>query len=431
VGLGVLARDSLPTISRMRTLIGIGSLVALASLGLAACSDSGGDGSTVTDGTAGNGTAANGSGASSNGGSINGTAGSLELGGNMSSGGTQGTGEGGDGSGTGGGASCASASAEATLAPVYLVFLLDESGSMGDGEHGKRAEKWDPVTAALNAFFEDEASAGITASLGLFPLDKNKTTGVADSKIGVDCDASAYGAPEVAPTALPNATLFKAALDKLAPPNEWGTPTFPAIVGTLDYAESLLAEDSARKVAVVMVTDGDPTQCTSKDADKNNNITNTAKAAAAKADHIPTYVIGVGKSLKSLDAIALGGGTEKAFIVSADDPLQTPEQTQTQLLEAINQIRGNSISCELPMPSPPAGKKLDPNKVNVHFAGQGKPDTSLEYGTECTGSAAWHYDDAAKPTKILLCDDTCKSVKADPMGKLSVEFACKDRVVVQ
>jgi hypothetical protein len=402
--------------------------MALASLGLtAACGDSG-TGSTVEDGTAGSG--ANGSGASSSsGGSINGTAGSLDLGGNMSGGGS--TGEGGEGSGTGGGASCASSSAEATLAPVYLVFLLDESGSMGDGEHGKRAEKWDPVTEALNAFFADPDSAGITASLGLFPLDKNKTTGIADSKFGTDCDASAYGAPAVTPTALPNASVFKDAMAALTPPNEWGTPTFPAIVGTLDYAESLLAEDSSRKVAVVMVTDGDPTQCTSDDKDETNNVTNTAKAAAAKADHIPTYVIGVGKSLKSLDAIAAGGGTEKAFIVSADDPNQTPEQTRTQLLDAINEIRGNSISCELPMPSPPAGKKLDPDKVNVHFAGQGKPDVSLEYGTECTGSAAWHYDDEAKPTKILLCDATCSSVKSDPMGKLSVEFACKDRVVVQ
>lgn len=411
----------------MRTLIGIGSLIALASLGLtAACSDSG-SGSTVEDGTAGSG--ANGSGASSSGGSKNGTGGSIDLGGNMSGGGS--TNEGGDGSGTGGGASCASASAEATLAPVYLVFLLDESGSMGDGEHGDRAEKWDPVTEALNAFFADAESAGITASLSLFPLDKNKTNGAADGKFGTDCDASSYGEPEVAPTELPNGTVFKDAMAALAPPNEWGTPTFPAMVGTLDYAESLLAEDASRKVAVVMVTDGDPTQCESNDADETNNIANTAKAAAAKADHIPTYVIGVGKSLKSLDAIAMGGGTDKAFIVSADDPKQTPEQTRTQLLDAINEIRGNSISCELPMPAPPAGKRLDPNKVNVHFAGQGKPDTSLEYGTECTGTAAWHYDDAAKPTKILLCDDTCTSVKADPMGKLSVEFACQDRVVVQ
>src|SRR5262249_57473968 len=46
---------------------------------------------------------------------------------------------------------CAATSAEAQLAPVYLVFLLDESGSMGDGKNGDRKVKWDPVTSALES----------------------------------------------------------------------------------------------------------------------------------------------------------------------------------------------------------------------------------------------------------------------------------------
>jgi hypothetical protein len=414
----------------MRRLIGLGSFVAIASLALtSACGDSlpevtGGDG-TAANGTGANGsgdTSGTGSGASSTGGSTSGSAGTLNLG-NSPSGGSDGTAQGGDGSG--GGEACASATTEAELAPVYLVFLLDESGSMGDGKYGDRTQKWDPVTSALNAFFADPDSAGITASLGLFPLNKNTGTGSADTQTPPDCQTSAYGVPEVEPTPLPDDTTFKDAIAKLDPPNEFGTPTFPALVGTIDYAESLLAEDSTRKVAVVMVTDGEPTECTSKDATKTNNISNTAKAAAAVADHLPTYVIGVGDELASLNAIAEGGGTEQAFIVSLDDP----EQTRKDLLDAINLIRGKSISCELDVPAPPPGKKLDPDKVNVHFSAAGKPELSLEYGTECEGTTAWRYDDPDQPTKILLCDDTCDAVKADAMGKLSVEFACKSRMV--
>lgn len=395
----------------MRTLLGLGSAAAaLVGLGLVSgCGDSLPE-SMVNHGGS---TSTGGSGSASAS-----SAGTLSLGGNglgsMSSAG------GGDLGGSGGGDSCAATTQQAELSPVYLVFLLDESGSMGDGKNGKRAQKWDPVTSALNAFFADPESAGITASLGLFPLNKNTGTGAADSSIPADCDPSAYGKPEVPPTALPDATTFAAAIAKVDPPNEYGTPTYPALSGTIAYAESLLKEDATRKVAIVMVTDGEPVSC------KDNTIDNTALAAMQVADHIPTYVIGVGAELASLNAIAAGGGTDKAFIVSLD----APEQTRTDLLDAINLIRGKSISCDLEIPAPPPGKKLDPDKVNVQLTANGEP-SPLKYGTACTGDTAWHYDDPTKPTKILLCDSTCTAVKADPMGKLDVVFGCVDRQVVQ
>ena len=409
----------------MRTLFGLGSSLLVTLALLAGCGDSvpeskvnEGTGSGAMNGNgASNGSGANGSGASSSGGSITNAAGSLNLGGGLSDGGSNGLPSGGAGNET-----CASASQQAELAPVYLVFLLDESGSMGDGKNGDRTKKWDPVTSALNAFFADPMSAGLMASLSLFPLNKNTTSGAADSRLAADCKASAYGTPEVPPRALPDATTFKDAIAKLDPPNEHGTPTYPALVGTIAYAESLIAEDPSRKVAIVMVTDGNPQSCSAE----GNTIANTATAAEAVADHLPTYVIGVGDELQSLKAIAQAGGTKDAFIVSVAEPARTREQ----LLEAVNLIRGQSISCELPIPAPPVGKKLDPNKVNVHLTANGQPDASLAYGTECTGATAWHYDDPAKPTKVLLCEDTCAAVKADPMAKLAVEFACVDRVAV-
>jgi hypothetical protein len=393
-------------------------LAAVAGFALvAACGDKLPE--SMVDGAGGTGNSS--TGASSNAGSVN-------LGG-TSSGGSNGTGATGNlsfggedsGAGSGGTDSCASATQEAELAPVYLVFLLDESGSMGDGQHGDRTKKWDPVTSALKAFFADPKSAGITASLSLFPLDKTPPGGPAVDTIPADCDAQLYATPEVEPTPLPDDKAFADAMTTVGPPNEFGTPTLPALTGTISYAESLLAEDASRRVAIVLVTDGDPVSCS------GNTIPATAAAAMAVADHLPTYVIGVGESLDSLDAIAKGGGTDEAFIVSLTDP----EKTRTELLDAIELIRGQSVACELDIPAPPAGKKLDPDKVNVHYSGETQTDTSLKYGMECTGDTAWHYDDALHPTKILLCDDTCATVKADAKAKLGVEFACVDRVVVQ
>jgi hypothetical protein len=245
--------------------------------------------------------------------------------------------------------------------------------------------------------------------------------GAADQDKPASCKAADYQKPEVTPTALPDDKTFAAAITKLDPPNEFGTPTLPGLSGTITYAQSLVQEDASRKVAIVMVTDGEPYGC-----GNGNSIDATAMAAAKVAKTIPTYVIGVGKELASLNQIAMGGGTDKAFIVALDNP----EQTRKDLLDAINLIRGKSISCELPIPAPPAGKKLDPDKVDVQFSGSGATST-LKYGLACTGDVAWHYDDASKPTMIQLCETACSTVKADPKGKLDVVFGCIDRVVVQ
>jgi len=171
-----------------------------------------------------------------------------------------------------------------------------------------------------------------------------------------------------------------------------------------------------RKVAVVLVTDGEPAQC------QGNSVEAIAAAAAAVAGTIPTYVIGVG-SLTSLHQIAQGGGTQAAFIVSLADP----QQTRTELLTAIEEIRGRSISCDLELPAPPAGKTLDPDKVRVELAGSGQAPAELPFDATCANGQGWHYDDPANPQRILLCEGTCTSAKADVQARLDVVFGCEVR----
>src|SRR6187402_1379583 len=134
----------------MRTRIGWGASISLVGLSLVAgCSD-GLPESTV----AGGGASSTGSTSSTAGNASN--AGSLNLGSMSSTGGSeQGAAGTGGTSSSGGAEGCAAANEQAELSPVYLVFLLDESGSMGDGTNGDRTKKWDPVVAALKAFFAD------------------------------------------------------------------------------------------------------------------------------------------------------------------------------------------------------------------------------------------------------------------------------------
>src|SRR5688572_1019217 len=57
---------------------------------------------------------------------------------------------------------CATSSTTAERLAIDLVFMFDRSDSMN------RPEKWPPAVAALEAFFADPASAGLSASLAYF-----------------------------------------------------------------------------------------------------------------------------------------------------------------------------------------------------------------------------------------------------------------------
>src|SRR5690606_17676903 len=71
---------------------------------------------------------------------------------------------------------CASSSEGTELQDVVLAFAFDVSGSMGVNEND-RLLKWEPVIAATKAFFEDQASDGLLATLTFFPSSAAGTVG--------------------------------------------------------------------------------------------------------------------------------------------------------------------------------------------------------------------------------------------------------------
>src|SRR5262249_14409583 len=183
-----------------------------------------------------------------------------------------------------------------------LVLMYDKSGSMGDpAEGGDPALKWFPVNTGMKAFFTDPKSAGYNASLQFFP---------APGDVAATCSA-AYATPLVPMTSLAQSTPLVSALDHASP--QGGTPTLPALTGALTYAAQVAKANPDEKTVVVLVTDGEPGMvvngqiapgCT------NNDISHVAAAAqtAVKATpSIPTYVIGVGQQLTSLNQIAAAG----------------------------------------------------------------------------------------------------------------------------
>ncbi len=296
---------------------------------------------------------------------------------------------------------CATATAGATPKPVYLVFAYDQSGSMSG------SNKWENAKAAMKGFFSGADSVGIHASMTLFPIFNNQF-----------CSASQYANPQVPVTALPS-SAFGSVLDQTGPdPNRRGTPTVAALTGALNYAKSIqgtTAKDGS--IAVVMVTDGIPEQC-SDDSDIDDSV-DVAKVNAAT---IPTYVVGVGDQLTDLNKLAVGGGTKSAFIVSTSDP----SKTQGDLTKAFNAIKLSALTCDYAIPAAPAGQTFDRNKVNVQYTPTGSAAQALNYNPSCSGGTGWKYDDANNPTRVLACDSTCNSIKASS-GKVDLVFGCETR----
>jgi len=299
---------------------------------------------------------------------------------------------------------CASSNAGVDALPIYLVFMVDKSGSMGGTS---MSVKWTPAVAALKDFFADASSANIHASLAFFAQSPGKTA---------ECQVGSYATPAVAMAALPNATSFSAALDANSPAG--GTPTLPAEQGAVQYAQTVAAGLTAgEKVAVVLVTDGDPNDCSS-------TSTNVAAAAATVAGTIKTYVIGVGTETTKLDEIATGGGTAPHIQVNTTSAATTSADLRT----AIGKIKAAQLSCDYTLPPPPMGKSIDVNAVNVNYT-TGGMTTTLGYSADCSNAGGWHYDSTTAPTKIIMCPTICTTLQNDTSGgKVDIVFGCSTAV---
>jgi len=379
--------------------------------------------------------------------------------------------------GSGNLAACTTSEAAATLAPVNLVFMFDESGSMGDrqraftcptfeascGPYGSKticAKRGTSffigassvsqngnncplgtvagapaylcsdvnATGCNQTSYFDPAKRWIPATNALKSFFGDpKSAGLAASLQffplqGGDgdnkCQAGDYQTPVVALTKLPNGTPFASAIDARAP--RGSTPTDVALSGAYAHARSVKAAHPGEGIAVVLVTDGEPNSCESPATPSLELVKTTAQGAASDpTSPVRTYVIGIGEGLANLNQIAASGGTSQATIVSTT----SPAQTATDFQNALDTIRGTALPCDVALPAPPNGKELDINAVNVNVTSSAGSDT-LSYNKDCTGGTGWHYDNASAPTRVILCTSSCTTVRENASSRLSISFGC-------
>ncbi len=217
------------------------------------------------------------------------------------------------------------------------------------------------------------------------------------------------------------------------------TPTAGALSGAIQHAQALARANPTHKLAVVLATDGLPSECTPLDITGANGIAAIAAAAYAGTPAIATYVIGVftpdeaTAAQANLDALAAAGGTGKAFVIN------TNQNVTQSFVAALNAVRSSGLACQYMLPAAMQdGGRLDYFSVNVQFTpGTGAPVTvgNVKDRASCSPTnGGWYYDaDPAvggTPQTISVCDTTCAQMKADPVGRVDVLLGCKTIILI-
>jgi hypothetical protein len=299
-----------------------------------------------------------------------------------------------------GSTACVATAVTAEQVPLDMLILLDASSSMLDPTI--TPQKWSTVVDALTAFFGDPASKGISVALTIFPV-----TGAGS------CSAATYQTPQIDYGILPgsSAALVKAMKDT-DPSVRDITPLHSVAQGALAGAVDWKSKHTGHTVVAVIATDGKSTCVTS--------VEPTTSAANALTKGVQTYTIGMnGADLTQLNAIAVAGGTKKAY--DATDISVFSKQ--------MSDIRATALPCEVVIPPAPAGETFDRDKVNVDYTpGAGGSAETIPYvktAAGCGTGAGWYYDDDTSPTKVMYCPSTCKTIQGDTKAKVDVAFGCK------
>jgi hypothetical protein len=316
---------------------------------------------------------------------------------------------------------CAHDTRESKPSPVDLFILLDQSGSMTEGQ-----DRWTPVTDALGDFIRDPAFADLGVGLEYFPRDATF------DRDPIICQPQTYATPEVPLAALgDNAAQLEASLaahyftqaDAHAFVHR-GTPTRAAVDGVLTYLRGWVAEHPDRRTYLLLATDGEPSgSCDDNDIPM---VAAALTAAAAATPPVPTYVIGIGE-IANLAQLATAGGTgHGAFVV--DDG-----QTEAQFRAALEAIRTLSVPCDYPIPAiEEDGVSIDYGRVNVRVGQPGAEPSTVPQTRDRSAcrddQPAWHYDDPDAPTKVVLCPAACESVRHES-AKLEIVYGCATTVL--
>jgi hypothetical protein len=329
------------------------------------------------------------------------------------------------------GAGCATARAPIERDPIYMLFVLDGSGSM------KEDSKWAAVVPALGAFIDGLAST------------KDKSFGLGLTIFSDTFDSTDGGGPydkmdvPIAYVDDAQATALKVRLDFALPNGQ--TPTYAVMTGQYALLEKYtptapLLTQRGHKVLVLM-TDGIPSPDPATQQPLCIQAAKDALALTAPAGPITTLAVGIGHTFpldqQVYDPIFManlalaGGAPNQPCLVDeirfASDmchfqitPQSSNDATELELemMIAFDKIRAKVTSCELVLDK---SGIVDPTLVNVVFTDA----HGVERVVPEDPTNGWTYDDPTTPTKVVLHGDACSNLQDNPSGDVEVVLGCK------
>jgi len=437
---------------RWQTCLGLGC-VSLFAMFVAAPGCGSSDG-TTSEGAGGGDTQANGTGSAQGG--DNGTGGSFFV---TSSGGS---------SGQGGDDNCAEVTQEATLTsrPVDIIFVIDNSGSMG--------AEIDEVEEQINANFATIINSAMPAidyrvlMVTAHDGSSNNTSqpicvsaplsGAPDADMDGHCDGNVAQPVESMnfrhhsyPIGSHNALcqLLESYTDAdqyNLHPNGWQTEI----------------RQEAFKFFVVITDDGVVCNFDGNQFDDNDNVNDGQSTAAAwdsavlaldpnqfgtemernyqfwsiisqapymtsgmKPDGIPVPPTEPSTSAECTpSAVAPGTAYQSLSILTEGYRFPTCGLDYTDIFTLMAQgvIDGAQVSCEFEIPDPPDGEQLDLETVEVIYSSDGMEVdryTQVADDTACTPTSFYIADET-----ITLCPGACTTVQADEDAKIDLSFDC-------
>lgn len=332
-------------------------------------------------------------------------------------------------SGAGGMTGCRGQLFDTTQSPLDMAVLFDKSGSMDQA--ATSGSKLSVIVQAFTAFLNAPENANIGVALTYFPLvipgvpsfcavdadclsygpcvggiNVGGTVAFGTCQGADVCTVSSYATPAVPFTLPPDHSAVTTSLASATAGG--GTPTTGALQGMVQYATGWAAQHPERKVVIVLATDGDPTGCTTNTA---ADVANVAASALSQSG-IPTYVVGVGSSLTSLNQVAQAGGTTQAYLLDTGGALGATFQ------DAMNQIRTRSAPCRFAVPS----AVTDPSKINVLYTPPGTTQAAVipRASAACGTAGGWLLDPTG--AGITICPATCSTFVTG--GSVQVESGC-------
>lgn len=309
------------------------------------------------------------------------------------------------------------------LLHTTLYAMVDQSGSMSDALPAGGGTKWDALTDGIHQFLLAGPAASVSFGLQYFPQTSGgvcpvSCTSNADCgacgpcqlsfciNAGTDsCDAADYAMADVS---------IRSASDAAGPVQTstashfpmGSTSTSPALAGATMYAATYAAAHADEDVTVVLVTEGDPTEC-------DTTAANIDAIASAALPSLHTAVVSLGGVTSFTDGLAAAGGT------TASVPVDLAASARAQVVMALDTVA--TARCTHALPTGASAATL---QLQLRDGTAAQPVGHVAGRATCGSSQGFFFDDEAAPHRIELCPATCAARRTSATAAIEQIIDC-------